>query len=133
MISRRGLFGGGAAAPAIGAVAAPVTGAAQGTAGVKDLTHSLDEDFPTFGGARGALPGEADNHREGRLRSVRPDDQRADRRPRRRAAAFPGGRHVGIEALANLEQLPPVGTTRVGGGPEVRGGTGGPARVFALT
>lgn len=44
---------------------------------------------------------------------------------------LPAGRY-GIEAVANLENLPPSGATIIVGAPKVRGGTGGPARVFAL-
>ncbi len=38
----------------------------------------------------------------------------------------------GIEAIANLDKLPAKGATLVVGAPKHRGGTGGPARVFAL-
>ena len=38
----------------------------------------------------------------------------------------------GIEGLANLGTVPPVGTTIVVGAPKHRGGSGGPARVFAV-
>jgi kynurenine formamidase len=38
----------------------------------------------------------------------------------------------GIEAIANLERAPVSGATLVVGAPKHRGGTGGPARVFAL-
>lgn len=44
---------------------------------------------------------------------------------------LPSGRY-GIEGVANLEKLPAKGATIVVGAPKVRGGTGGPARVFAL-
>ena len=44
---------------------------------------------------------------------------------------LPSGRY-GIEGIANLESLPASGATIVVGAPKVRGGTGGPARVFAL-
>lgn len=44
---------------------------------------------------------------------------------------LPAGRY-GIEGVANLEKLPVKGATIVVGAPKVRGGTGGPARVFAL-
>lgn len=44
---------------------------------------------------------------------------------------LPAGRY-GIEGVANLEKLPITGATIVVGAPKVRGGTGGPARVFAL-
>ena len=44
---------------------------------------------------------------------------------------LPAGRY-GIEALANLEELPVTGATIVVGAPKHRGGTGGPARVLAL-
>ena len=44
---------------------------------------------------------------------------------------LPAGRY-GIEALANLEELPVKGATIVVGAPKHRGGTGGPARVLAL-
>lgn len=39
----------------------------------------------------------------------------------------------GLEGLTNLDKLPASGATLVVGAPKVRGGTGGPARVFALT
>lgn len=45
---------------------------------------------------------------------------------------LPAGRY-GIEGLANLDAVPVAGATIVVGAPKVRGGTGGPARVFALT
>jgi kynurenine formamidase len=38
----------------------------------------------------------------------------------------------GIENLANLGTLPPVGTTIIVGGPKHVEATGGPARVFAV-
>lgn len=46
-------------------------------------------------------------------------------------AWLPAGRW-GIEAIANLDRLPAAGATLVVGAPKHRGGTGGPARVFAL-
>lgn len=44
---------------------------------------------------------------------------------------LPAGRY-GIEGIANLGSLPAKGATIVVGAPKVRGGTGGPARVFAF-
>lgn len=44
---------------------------------------------------------------------------------------LPAGRW-GVEAAANLGQLPEKGATIVVGGPKVEGATGGPSRVFAL-
>lgn len=38
----------------------------------------------------------------------------------------------GLENVANLGELPPVGTTIVAGGPKIKGATGGPSRVLAL-
>ena len=38
----------------------------------------------------------------------------------------------GIECLANLDAVPAKGATLVVGAPKHRGGTGGPARVFAM-
>jgi kynurenine formamidase len=38
----------------------------------------------------------------------------------------------GLEALANLDQLPATGATIVAGGPKIKGATGGPSRVIAL-
>jgi kynurenine formamidase len=38
----------------------------------------------------------------------------------------------GLEAVANLAELPPVGATLVVGGPKIKGATGGPSRVLAL-
>ncbi len=38
----------------------------------------------------------------------------------------------GIENLANLDRVPAAGATLVVGAPKHRGGTGGPARIFAL-
>jgi kynurenine formamidase len=46
--------------------------------------------------------------------------------------AWLGGGRWGVEALANLDALPAKGATLVLGAPKVRGGTGGPARVYAL-
>lgn len=46
--------------------------------------------------------------------------------------AWLGSGRWGVEALANLDALPPKGATLVLGGPKVRGGTGGPSRVIAL-
>lgn len=46
-------------------------------------------------------------------------------------AWLPSGRW-GVEAIAGLDQLPAAGATIVVGAPKHRGGTGGPARVFAL-
>ena len=47
-------------------------------------------------------------------------------------AWLPAG-HYGIENLANLGQLPAAGATIMVGAPKHGGGTGGPARVLALT
>ena len=44
---------------------------------------------------------------------------------------LPSGRY-GIEAIANLDRLPASGATIVVGAPKIRGGTGGPARIFAM-
>ena len=38
----------------------------------------------------------------------------------------------GLEAVANLGELPPTGATLVVGGPRIKGATGGPSRVLAL-
>jgi kynurenine formamidase len=38
----------------------------------------------------------------------------------------------GLEAVANLAELPPTGATLVVGGPKIEGATGGPSRVLAL-
>ncbi len=46
-------------------------------------------------------------------------------------AWLPTGR-FGIECLANLDKVPASGATIVIGAPKHRGGTGGPARIFAL-
>lgn len=46
-------------------------------------------------------------------------------------AWLPSGRY-GIECLNNLARVPEVGATLVVGAPAHRGGTGGPARIFAL-
>jgi kynurenine formamidase len=46
-------------------------------------------------------------------------------------AWLPAGRW-GLECVANLDRLPASGATLVVGAPKHRGGTGGPARVFAL-
>lgn len=47
-------------------------------------------------------------------------------------AWLPTGR-FGIECLANLDRLPASGATIVTGAPKHRGGSGGPARIFAMT
>lgn len=44
---------------------------------------------------------------------------------------LPSGRY-GIENVANLGLLPPLGATLIAGAPKIQGGTGGPGRVFAL-
>lgn len=46
-------------------------------------------------------------------------------------AWLPSGRW-GLECVANLESLPASGATIVVGAPKIRGGTGGPSRVFAM-
>jgi len=46
-------------------------------------------------------------------------------------AWLPAGR-FGIECLANLDSVPAAGATLVVGAPKIRGGTGGPARIFAM-
>lgn len=46
-------------------------------------------------------------------------------------AWLPSGRW-GLECVANLEALPASGATIVVGAPKIRGGTGGPSRVFAM-
>lgn len=44
---------------------------------------------------------------------------------------LPTGRW-GLECLANLGALPATGATLIVGAPKIRGGTGGPSRVFAM-
>lgn len=46
-------------------------------------------------------------------------------------AWLPSGR-FGIENLANLDKVPAAGATLIIGAPKHKGGTGGPARIFAL-
>ncbi len=46
-------------------------------------------------------------------------------------AWLPTGR-FGIECLANLDQVPAAGATLVIGAPKHQGGSGGPARIFAM-
>ena len=46
-------------------------------------------------------------------------------------AWLPSGR-FGIECLANLDQVPATGATLIVGAPKHKGGTGGPARIFAM-
>lgn len=46
-------------------------------------------------------------------------------------AWLPSGR-FGIECLANLDKLPASGATLMIGAPKHKGGTGGPARIFAM-
>jgi len=46
-------------------------------------------------------------------------------------AWLPSGR-FGIENLVNLDKVPAAGATLVVGAPKHRGGTGGPARIFAM-
>lgn len=46
-------------------------------------------------------------------------------------AWLPTGR-FGIENIANLDKVPAAGATLVIGAPKHRGGTGGPARIFAM-
>lgn len=46
-------------------------------------------------------------------------------------AWLPSGRY-GIENVANLSLLPPIGATLVAGAPKFKGGTGGPGRVMAF-
>lgn len=46
-------------------------------------------------------------------------------------AWLPAGRY-GIECLAGLAQVPAAGATLIVGAPKTRGGTGGPARIFAM-
>ena len=43
-----------------------------------------------------------------------------------------GASIYGVENLANLELLPPVGTTLIVAPMKIKGGSGGPTRVFAL-
>ena len=43
-----------------------------------------------------------------------------------------GSNRWGMENVANLGELPPVGATIVAGGPKIRGATGGPSRVLGL-
>ena len=45
---------------------------------------------------------------------------------------LPSGRY-GIENLANLDRVPPLGALAVVGAPALAGGSGGPTRVLALT
>jgi kynurenine formamidase len=47
------------------------------------------------------------------------------------ASWLPSGRY-GIENLANLDALPPLGAVAIVGAPRLAGGSGGPTRVLAL-
>jgi kynurenine formamidase len=47
-------------------------------------------------------------------------------------AWLPSGRW-GLESVANLHRVPPSGATLVVGAPKIKGATGGPTRVLALT
>jgi kynurenine formamidase len=44
---------------------------------------------------------------------------------------LPAGKY-GVEAVANLGELPPIGATVVVGGPKIAGATGGMTRIFAF-
>jgi kynurenine formamidase len=46
-------------------------------------------------------------------------------------AWLPAGRW-GLESVANLDRVPPLGATLVVGAPKIKGATGGPTRVLAL-
>lgn len=46
-------------------------------------------------------------------------------------AWLPSGR-FGIENIANLDAVPASGATLIVGAPKHRGGSGGPARIFAM-
>ncbi len=46
-------------------------------------------------------------------------------------AWLPSGR-FGIENIANLDRVPPSGATLIIGAPKHKGGSGGPARIFAM-
>lgn len=68
MLSRRGLLLGGAAAGVAAAAAsvAPRAALAQATGGtIRDLTHTLSTDFPTFGGSPGFVKSEVANFATG--------------------------------------------------------------------
>ena len=45
---------------------------------------------------------------------------------------LPAGKY-GLELMANLGDVPPLGATLIVGAPKHQGGSGGPARVFAVT
>ena len=45
---------------------------------------------------------------------------------------LPAGRY-GIECVAGLADMPPAGATLIVGAPKHEGGSGGPARLIALT
>jgi kynurenine formamidase len=75
---------------------------------------------------------------ERKVKGIGVDTLSLDRGMQTHGGAFPvhyawlGSGRWGVEALTNLDQLPPTGATLVLGGPKVRGGTGGPSRVIAL-
>jgi kynurenine formamidase len=46
--------------------------------------------------------------------------------------AWLGAGRFGLECVANLDQVPAVGSTLVVGGPKIQGATGGPSRLLAL-
>ena len=58
-------------------------------------------------------------------------DRMNDREYPAHTAVLGAGRY-GIEALANLDSVPPAGATVVVGAPKHAGATGGPCRVFAI-
>jgi kynurenine formamidase len=45
---------------------------------------------------------------------------------------LPAGKY-GLELMANLDDVPPAGATLIVGAPKHQGGSGGPARVFAVS
>ncbi|OZE08119.1 cyclase [Rhodococcus sp. 05-2255-3B1] len=59
-------------------------------------------------------------------------DRMNDREYPAHTAVLGAGRY-GVEALANLDAVPPAGATVVVGAPKHAGATGGPCRVFAVT
>lgn len=73
--------------------------------------------------------------RERRVNGIGVDTMSLDHGPSKDSAVhyrvLPTNRY-GIEGLANLSSLPPVGATLVAGAPKIKGGTGGPGRVMAL-
>ncbi|MGR3289597.1 MAG: cyclase family protein [Paracoccaceae bacterium] len=139
MLSRRSFFKTSAMA-GVGAVAAttfsPPAALAAGHSNIRDLTHTLHPDFPTYFGVSGfqteQLFNFADNGFNVFQLAVNEHTGPHIDAPLHYSADGNAVDEIPVENPSNIDSVPAAGATIIVGAPKHRGGSGGPARIIAM-